>query len=120
MRILLVEDTPIMAKMASAVIRECMGEVDIVIAEDGKSAIEQATGEAFDLILMDFGLPDIDGLDVTVQLREAGLTTPIFGLTANAKGYPEEKIKNSGLTDCFEKPLTPDKINRALSFVGND
>ena len=51
---------------------------DVTIAENGKEAIERALAEAFDLILMDMQMPELDRYGATRQLRQQGITCPVI------------------------------------------
>lgn len=77
-------------------------------AADGKSGIEKALTEKPDLILLDVMLPDMNGVQVTRQLREesATATLPIIALTANANDDLRVRCLQVGCTDYMTKPFT--------------
>jgi len=77
-------------------------------AEDGASGLEIVSAEPLDLILLDIGLPDIDGLDLAAQIREAGLADgiPIIALTANAMKGDEERCLAAGCDAYLTKPIS--------------
>ncbi len=106
-KVLLVEDTPIAIKVAVIVLNMLGCKVDV--AEKGATAIEMATNNQYDLILMDIGLPDIDGLTVTKHIRQQEPEdehVPIIALTAHSETTIKEKIFEVGLDDLLIKPLT--------------
>jgi len=106
-KVLLVEDTPIAIKVAVIILNMLGCKIDV--AEKGMVALEMATKNKYDLILMDIGLPDIDGLTVTKQIRQQeleGKHVPIIALTAHSETAIKEKLFEVGLDDLLIKPLT--------------
>ena len=102
-RILVVEDEPGLV-MALTVRLESEGYTVDAVA-DGETALERATSERFDLILLDLMLPRLSGFDVCRDLRERGLQTPIIMLTA--RGQLTDKVVGLkiGATDYVTKPF---------------
>jgi two-component system cell cycle response regulator DivK len=80
---------------------------DIVIAVDGAEGVAQATNEIPDLILMDMGLPVMDGWTATGRIKSAPQTRhiPIIGLSANAMAGDREKGLAAGCDDYDTKPV---------------
>ncbi|HEX7000859.1 MAG TPA: response regulator, partial [Trueperaceae bacterium] len=77
--ILIVEDDPNLARVLEA---ELVRSYDTVVVSTGKEALARAENEPFDLIVLDLGLPDMDGLDVAAELK--GNRASILMLTARA------------------------------------
>ena len=105
-RILLVEDQPMPARMAEDILQGLGCQVDI--SRTGMDALEQVKKQAYDLIFMDIGLPDIDGLEVTrrIRLTEAeGIHVPIVALTAHADAANKAQSLEIGVDDICNKPL---------------
>ena len=75
MHILVVEDEPEMAGLLTRGLREESYEVSV--ARDGRAALELSAANAFDLILLDVMLPEMDGLQVARQLRRRETETPV-------------------------------------------
>jgi CheY-like chemotaxis protein len=104
-RILLVEDNEMNRDMLSRRLVRSGHEVSIAI--DGQEAIDKATAEAPDVILMDLSLPVIDGWEATRRLRAdpatAGLR--IIALTSHAMSGDREKALAAGCDDYDTKPL---------------
>ncbi|KAK9113757.1 hypothetical protein Syun_020554 [Stephania yunnanensis] len=87
-------------------------------AENGKEAVDIClSGEAFNLILMDYDMPVMDGREATKLLRENGVDTMILGVTARSREWEREEFMGAGLNDCQEKPLTRAKLLSALQEV---
>jgi two-component system cell cycle response regulator DivK len=88
----------------------------LVIAVDGASAVEMARAEAPDLILMDMGLPVLDGWQATTLIRQMPETQsiPIIGLSADAMEGDRERGLAVGCDDYDTKPID---INRLLDKI---
>lgn len=102
-RILVVEDEEAIAQGLAFNLERKQYRVDVV--GDGRRALEQATSGAYDLILLDVRLPEMDGFEVCQQLRRAGNRTPILMLTARSQ--PDDVIfgLKSGADDYVVKPF---------------
>ena len=102
-RILVVEDEQ---KVANALREGLEGErYDVVVERTGEDAFFRLTIEAFDLILLDLGLPGRDGLQILSTLREKGVKTPVLVLTA--RDTLEDRVAglDSGADDYLVKPF---------------
>ncbi|MDQ2624075.1 MAG: response regulator transcription factor [Actinomycetota bacterium] len=100
-RVILAEDDPAIAEpLARALGRE---GYDVVVHDHGQGAID-AAGQA-DLVVLDLGLPDMDGLDVARALRNRGLTVPILVLTARADEVDLVVGLDAGADDYVTKPF---------------
>lgn len=104
-KILLVEDNEMNRDMLSR--RLARKGYDIVLAEDGQRAIDMATSERPDLILMDMSLPVVDGWEATQQIKGSAdtLGIPIIALTAHAMASDREKAMKAGCDDYDTKPV---------------
>jgi two-component system, cell cycle response regulator DivK len=105
-KILYVEDNPSNVVVVQRV-AQALG-YDLVLAENGQSGLDMAHEIMPDMILMDIGLPDIDGLEVTRKLRENKDTArlPIVAVTAHALNGDREKCLEAGCDEYLAKPFT--------------
>jgi CheY-like chemotaxis protein len=112
-RVLLAEDQPSNRTVMSLLL-EAMG-MRVSVAEDGVQAVEKATTESFDLILMDIKMPKMDGYEAMKKLKEKGVTTPVVALSAaSPSDDAHNHIKNE--FDCFlTKPVDSRKLQAAIS-----
>ena len=112
-RVLLVEDNPINAMLARALLaREgCVVEH----AVGGEEALAAADVGVFDLIFMDMRMPGLSGEDAARRLRAMGVKTPIVALTANAYEDDRHACLAAGMDDFLVKPLSPDALRACLT-----
>ncbi|HEX7001279.1 MAG TPA: response regulator transcription factor [Trueperaceae bacterium] len=99
-RILIVEDDPNLARVLEA---ELVRSYDTVVVSTGKEALARAENEPFDLIVLDLGLPDMDGLDVAAELK--GNRASILMLTARADVRSRVAGLYIGAADYVAKPF---------------
>ena len=114
-RVLVTDDTPANRQLVGLVLRKA--GLTVEEAENGLQAVERATTEDFDLLLMDMQMPVMDGFTATKKLRQQGLTKPIFALTANVMQADRERCEEAGCTGFLTKPIDIDKLLTALSEV---
>ena len=104
--VLLVEDNYLVRKMAIITLEQLHCKVDAV--ETGMLALEYVNKTSYDIIFMDIGMPDMDGLSVISRIRsDQGLNynVPIIALTAHSdKEYIQQSFQ-MGATDFYVKPL---------------
>jgi CheY-like chemotaxis protein len=115
-RILLVEDNEMNRDMLSR--RLSRKGFDVDIAVDGRQGVTMGQSGAYNLILMDMSLPEIDGWEATRQLRDSQGTecVPIIALTAHAMAGDREKALEAGCDDYDTKPID---LPRLLSKIEN-
>ncbi len=121
-KILLVEDNEMNRDMLSR--RLARKGHEVVVGEDGQKAVDMATSEAPDLILMDMSLPVIDGWEATRRIKAAPETAgiPVIALTAHAMAADRQKALDAGCDDYDTKPVELDrllgKIDALLAATG--
>lgn len=109
-KILLVEDNEMNRDMLSRRLQK--RGFDVTIAVDGREGVTKALTDAYDLILMDISLPEIDGCTATRELRADPRTvhTPIIALTAHAMAGDRERALEAGCNDYDTKPIELDRL----------
>lgn len=116
LRVLLAEDGRVHQALIGGRLREHGCTVKVV--GNGALAIAEWESTAFDLILMDVEMPEMDGLEATRIIREregnAERRTPIIALTAHETDDIRDKCRDSGMDDFLEKPPTGDSLSRLL------
>jgi two-component system OmpR family response regulator len=108
LRVLLVEDEPgIVAEVS-----ECLGRAGYVVetSGDGEDGWFRGETEDFDAIVLDLGLPKLDGLSVARRLRRAGVATPILMLTARGSWMERVEGIDAGADDYLPKPFHVEEL----------
>jgi DNA-binding response OmpR family regulator len=116
MRILLVEDEAYLARMIARVLGE--EAYAAVMAEDGRTGLSRALTEDFDLVIVDWMLPDLDGLQVVRRLRAAGMSVPVLMLTARSQVEDRVEGLDAGADDYLTKPFAlPELLARVRALT---
>ncbi len=104
-KILVIEDTPMNMELIADLLE--VAGYKVIQAETAETGIERARAEALDLILMDIGLPGMDGLTAAGILKQDQLTKdiPIIALTSHAMKEDEERIMATGCDGYITKPI---------------
>ncbi len=104
--VLCIEDNPINADLMSSIFED-LENVHLLLASNGQQGLELAIGKRPDLIIMDIGLPDISGIEVTRRLKdmEATRDIPVVALTAAAMLHDRKRAHDAGFADYFTKPV---------------
>ena len=120
-RVLVAEDNIMNQKYISSLLTKW--EIDFVITSDGKKAVEKAQKQQFDLILMDIQMPNMDGYEASITIRNTDCLnqkTPIIALTASAMLDQKSKAMSAGMNDFVTKPFAPNSILSILQrYIGN-
>ncbi|HUG66492.1 MAG TPA: response regulator [Pirellulaceae bacterium] len=114
LHVLLAEDVVANQKLVMHVLKRRGHTVEV--ACNGREAIAEATKTAFDVILMDVQMPDIDGFQATAAIRQipARTRTPIIALTAHAMAGDRERCLAAGMSGYLTKPLDLRKLVEVL------
>lgn len=115
LHILLVEDDLQLAAQLVAQLSQFGHQV--VTADDGVSALSIITGNAFDIIILDWMLPNLDGLSVVRQLRASGMHVPILMLTALGQTFDKVEGLDAGADDYVVKPVDAMELNARLNAL---
>ena len=112
MRVLLVEDSSAIAEYVCA----CLVDDDYIVDHVGTLADAEAAlaTSSFDIVVLDLGLPDGDGLDMLKSMRAAGNTVPVLVLTARDELDERVKGLNTGADDYMPKPFAVEELKARL------
>ena len=108
MHVLLVEDDPAVRGAVERALRGAGHKTEL--ASGGDQALQLAARGAHDAIVLDLGLPDLDGLEVCRRLRASGSRTPILMLTARAAVSERVSGLDAGADDYLVKPFAVDEL----------
>jgi len=115
LRVLLAEDNEFNQQLATALLTRA--GVEVTSAHDGIEAVQAVRQQAFDAVLMDVQMPNMDGLEATHAIRKeavfAGL--PIIAMTANVMAGDRERCLAAGMNDYLAKPIRHDVLYATLA-----
>ncbi|MBU1564973.1 MAG: response regulator, partial [Proteobacteria bacterium] len=119
LQILLVEDEYINQTLAVSILaREGWA---VAVAENGVNALQLLNNHGFDLILMDIQMPELNGYETTLAIRQKEQGTdrhiPIIAMTAYAVMGDREKCLAAGMDGYVSKPIRPDKLREEIETV---
>src|SRR6266404_3369946 len=115
LRILLAEDNAVNQRLASRLL-EKRGH-SVVVAGNGREALEALEKHHFDLVFMDVQMPVMDGFEATAAIRKkegGGVHLPIVALTAHAMKGDREKCLAGGMDEYLTKPIRPQELDEVL------
>jgi CheY-like chemotaxis protein/HPt (histidine-containing phosphotransfer) domain-containing protein len=119
LRILLAEDNPVNQRVALHILQKA-GHSAVAVG-NGKEALAALSCEAFDLVLMDVQMPEMDGFEATRAIREEEAQTarhlPIVAMTAHAMKGDRERCLEAGMDDYVSKPVQKSELFRAIQAV---
>ena len=118
LRILLAEDNVVNQKLALRLLQQMGYRADL--ASNGIEAVESVERQAYDVVLMDVQMPELDGLDATRRIRALGPAhdgVRIVAMTANAMQGDREMCMEAGMDDYLTKPIRVERLVEALLAV---
>lgn len=118
LRVLVAEDNRVNQLLIARLLRR-LGHV-VTIVENGLKAVEAAQSQAFDLVLMDMLMPEMDGPTATRTLRSLGgafLTLPVVALTADAMLEHQEEFIKAGVAQVLTKPVRLEELEQLLREI---
>ena len=116
MRVLVVEDEVRLARQISSALTE--DSHDPVILHDGETALGIALESAFDLIVLDVGLPGMDGFEVLRRIRAQHLTSRVLILTARGQVSDRVTGLQLGADDYLPKPFAMQELIARIRALG--
>lgn len=120
-KVLVVEDHDIAQKVEVRILKGIGCSVDA--ASNGNAALELLNQNSYDLVFMDIGLPDMDGLALAEMIRHSenqNKAVPIIALTAHADEGYKNRATWVGMNDFIVKPLTPENCEKAIKKFHKD
>lgn len=117
-KLLIVDDSTMLRDMLNYALNEG-GYTDVTEAIDGQDGLEKAKSAAFDLIITDVNMPNMDGITLITELRKLPqyASKPILVLTTERSDEMKVKGKSAGATGWIVKPFVPDQLLKAVNIV---
>ncbi len=106
--ILLIDDDPVVRSLASGILRK--NGFNVHVAKDGSEGIDLAKKHHPDLVVTDYQMPGISGMEVLASLREYNEKLPVIMLTAHGDATLTIKSMQTGAFDFIEKPINPKEL----------
>lgn len=114
MRILLVDDSKTMRNIQKAVLTQ-LGHQDVQEACDGQDALAKLATFKPELLLVDWNMPNMDGLTFVKTFRQTNKTTPIIMVTSEAERPRVIEAIKAGVNNYVVKPFTPDLLSQRIT-----
>jgi PAS domain S-box-containing protein len=112
--ILVAEDNPINQQLALEFLTRVGAHVDIAV--NGRAAVASVTENAYDIVLMDIHMPELDGMEATRVIRAQGLTVPIIAVSADALSDRRANVLAAGCNGYVTKPIDFETLLREISL----
>jgi CheY-like chemotaxis protein/two-component sensor histidine kinase len=113
-RIVVVDDNYGAARLVSVLLKK-LGDHEVEMTHDGPSALEKVKLLQPDIVLLDIGLPGMDGYEVARQIRAADINQPLLvALTGYGRPEDQDESKSAGFDDHIVKPLAVEMLQRIL------
>ncbi|MFN8548144.1 MAG: response regulator [Candidatus Eisenbacteria bacterium] len=116
MKVLVVDDSSMMRKVMIGALGR-FGTSDVTQAGDGDEAVAAVGKEAFDLVLMDWNMPNMTGIDALKAIRSGGHTMPIIMVTTEAEKSRVMEALKSGANSYVIKPFQPEMLVQRIQQV---
>ena len=105
MNILIIEDNDLAAHLAKLFIQKTLPSASVDIVKTGIVAKEQVQEQRYDIILIDFGLPDCHGLELAREFRSMGIESMLIAISGNLGHATPEERAEAGLNGGYHKPF---------------
>lgn len=118
MKILVADDSKVMRQIVIRTLRQAgYGGHDVVQAENGREVVELVASEAPGLVLSDWNMPEMNGIDALAVLRGSGSTVPFGFVTSEGSEEMRARAEAQGALFLIAKPFTPEAFGEALTPV---
>ncbi len=121
MRIMVVDDSKVMRHIVKRALRNAVPGSHVVEEfENGKQALKAIRANAPQIVLCDWNMPEMTGIELLIQLRAEGCTLPFGFVTSEATPHMRSRAEEAGATFLLAKPFTADDMQAALEPVLKD
>lgn len=111
-KVLVVDDDPVLLRMVQTFLTSSDDPYEVLLANSGQEALDLARREIPDLVLLDLMMPEMDGIEVCIRLRQSRSTylIPVIMLTASALHDHRLEALRTGVDDYLSKPFDPEEL----------
>lgn len=113
MKVVVADDSSTMRRIIAKVLEQ-VGGAEMVEAANGTEAVKASEDAGVNLILMDWNMPELSGIDAVKQIRAKGNKTPIIMVTTEAEKRRVLEAIQAGINDYLVKPFTPDQLSEKI------
>nr|WP_281363771.1 response regulator [Nocardioides daedukensis] len=118
-KILIADDSRVMRQIVIRTLRQAgHGGHEIVEAENGADAFSKIAETSPDLVLSDWNMPEMNGIDLLAQLRASGSPVPFGFVTSEGSAEMRQRAESGGALFLIAKPFTPEAFDEALRSTG--
>ena len=115
MKVLIVDDSRAMRMIVKRTLGQTdVGKCDVIEAQNGAEGLEKVKSESPDLVLCDWNMPQMSGIDFLCQLRSEGLSVPFGFITSESAENVRNRALEAGAQFIVTKPFTAESLNTAL------
>ncbi len=119
LHVLVADDSPVNQEVAVGLLE--LGGHTAEVADNGRAAVEAFQRQAFDVVLMDVEMPEMDGLAATARIRQleeaTGARVPVIAMTAHAVNGFQDRCLEVGMDGYISKPIQPTELFQALESI---
>ena len=116
MKILVVDDSPTMRRIIIGNLSR-LGHTDVVEGENGRSGLAQLSQGGVGLIITDWEMPEMDGIEFAREVRSRDAAIPILMLTTHATTQDIVQAIEAGVSTCVMKPFTPEALQEKIDSL---
>jgi two-component system chemotaxis response regulator CheY len=118
MRILIADDSRVMRQIVKRTLRQAgYSDAEVSEAENGREAFEAIANDTPDLVLSDWNMPEMTGIELLVALRAQGHSVPFGFVTSEGSPEMRDKAESAGALFLVAKPFTSDSFREVLEPV---
>ena len=117
MKVLIVDDSRAMRMIVKRTLKQAGFDASVTEAENGKQALDAINAGKPDLVLTDWAMPEMNGLELVQAITDNGLDVPVGMVTSQGTPEMKEQAKEAGARFMLTKPFTADGLRDALDGV---
>jgi two-component system chemotaxis response regulator CheY len=118
MKVLVTDDSRVMRQIVRRTLRQAgYTDLEVCEAENGRVALEVIASEEPDLVLCDWNMPEMSGIELLTSLRSRGRDVPFGFVTSEGSPQMRSRAENAGALFLIAKPFTPEAFRDALEPV---